>query len=51
MKQFNIVINTLFCGLSENKINKTLDIFWAEYTDLNDNNGPFNSDDFICSRK
>ena len=43
-KQVNNVLKTLFYGLSEDEFNFTLDLFWTEYTDLNNNNIPFNGD-------
>ena len=51
MKQVSIVIKTFFHGLYEDKMNKTIDIFWTEYTYFNNNNGSFDSDEFIWSSK
>ena len=50
-KQVNNVIKTLFHGLSENKMAVTQDIFWAEYTDFDNNNDSFDGDEFIWKIK
>ena len=42
MIQVNTVIN-FFAGLSEREFYETLDTFWSEYTKLNNNNYPFDS--------
>ena len=51
MKQVNVVIKTLFHGISDDKINDTLEIFWSEYKYFINNNGPFDGDYFIWNSK
>ena len=47
-KQVNNVIETLFCGLSEDKMAITRDIFGTEYIYFDKNSGSFDGDEFIC---
>ena len=35
IKQVNIVITTLFHGISDDEMNYNLDMFWSEYTAFN----------------
>ena len=49
--QVNNVIKTLYAGLTEKELNKTLDKFWSEYTKFNHKNDPFDSNEFIWSSK
>ena len=51
MNHINVVIKTLFCGVFDDEMNDTVDIFWSEYHAFKNNNGPFNGDDFIYSSK
>ena len=45
-KQFNYVIKMLFNGLSIDEMCFNLDLFWNEYTAFDNNNSPFDSEDF-----
>ena len=49
--QVNNFIKLLFCGLSDDKLNVTLDNFWNEYTDFKHKNGPFYGGKFIWRSK
>ena len=49
--QVNTVINTLFAVLSEKELHENLDTFWIEYTKFNNNNDPFDSEEFIWGSK
>ena len=49
--QVNIVIKTLFVGLTEKELHGTLDDFWSKYTNFNQNNDPFDSNGFIWNSK
>ena len=40
-KQVHNVMNTLFHGLYENKLNFNPDLLWTGYTDFDNMNGPF----------
>ena len=40
-----------YAGLYEKESNKTLDMFWSEYTKFNHKNDPFDSNEFIWSSK
>ena len=51
MKQVNIVIKALFCGISDDEMNHTLDTFWSEYKAFNYKNGAFYGDGFIWRSK
>ena len=44
----NNVIKTLFSG---SELHGTLDTLWSEYTNFNQNNDPFYSNEFICNSK
>ena len=44
-------INSLFCGLPDEKLHVTIDIFWNEYTDFSKNNGPFDGKKIIYGDK
>ena len=50
-KQVNNVINTLFSGASEEEMAVTLDLFWNEYTALDNMIGSYDADEFIRKRK
>ena len=50
-KQVNSVIRILSHGLSEDEMDFTLDLFWTENTDLDNQNGSFDRDEFIQKRK
>ena len=50
-KQVKKVIKTLFHELFENEMDVTQDIFWTGYTDLDNNNGSFDGDEFIWKSK
>ena len=41
----------MFCGLYEDELHVTLDLFWTDCTDFNHNNGPFDGDEFIWKNK
>ena len=41
----------LFSGSSEEDMNVTLDMFWTEYTDFDNNIGSFDADEFIWKIK
>ena len=41
----------MFHGLSEGKTYFTLDLFWTEYTDFDNNIGSFDADKFIWKSK
>ena len=47
----NTVITTLFSDSSEKAFHKTLDTFWSEYTNFNQNIDLFYSNKFIWSSK
>ena len=47
----NIVIKTLFVGLTEKELHGTLDNFWSKYTNFNQKNDPFDSNGFIWNSK
>ena len=49
--QVNNVIKTLYAGSSEKEFYETLDTFWSEYKKFNNNNDPFESNEFIWSSK
>ena len=51
MKQVKNIINTLFHGLSEDEMDFTLDLFWTENTDLDNQNVSYYGDEFIQKRK
>ena len=50
-KQVKNVIKRLFSGSSEEEMNVTLDMFWTEYTDFDNNIGSFEADEFIWKSK
>ena len=50
-KHVKNVIKTLFYGLYEDELAFTQDLFWTEYTDFDNNNGSFDSDEFIWKSK
>ena len=50
-KQVNNVIKKIFHGASEDEMSVTQDIFWTEYTDLDNKIGSFDSDYFIWKSK
>ena len=41
--QVNNVIKTFFDRSTEKELHETLDTFWSEYTNFNQNNDPFDS--------
>ena len=45
------MIKYLFCGLSEEKMAVTQDIFWTEYNEFGNYNGSFDGDEFIWKSK
>ena len=49
--QVNNVIKTLFAVSTEKELHRALDTFWSEYTLLNHDNDPLDSNDFIWNRK
>ena len=51
MKQVNIFIKTFFHGLSEDKINETIEKIWTEYIAFNNKSDPFDINEFIWSNK
>ena len=42
-KKVNTFINTLFSNLYDDELNETIDTFWSEYTNFNNNIDPFDS--------
>ena len=50
-KQVNNVIKILFHGSSEDEIPVTQYIFWTDNTEFDNNNGSFNTDEFIWKSK
>ena len=50
-KQLKNLIKTLFHRLYEDKSNFTLYLFWTDYTDLDNKNGPIDGAEFICKIK
>ena len=48
---FGDCINSLFAGSTEKEFHETLDRFWSRYTNFNQNNDPFDSNEFICNSK
>ena len=50
-KQVNNIIKRLFSGSSEEEMNVTLDIFWTEFTDFDNNIGSYDADEFIWKSK
>ena len=51
MKQVNVFIKTLFHVISDDETNFTPEKFWSEYTEINQNNGPFGGYEFILRSK
>ena len=51
MKQINLVIKILFCGISYYKMNDNIDKFWSEHTAFSYKNVPFDDDDLIWNSK
>ena len=47
----NNVIKTLFAESNEKELHRTLDTFWSKYKNFNQNNDPFDSNEFICNSK
>ena len=47
----NNFIKILFSGSTEKQLHGTIDTFWIKYTDFNQNNDPFDSNEFIWNRK
>ena len=47
----NNVIKTLFAGSTENELHGTLDPFWREHKNFNQNNDTFDSNEFIWNIK
>ena len=49
--QVNNDIKTLFAGSTEKELYGAIDVFWSEYTLFNNNNDPFDRNDFIWNSK
>ena len=49
--QLNNVIKRLFYGSNEKYLHGTLYTFWRKYTNSNQNNDPFDSNEFIWNSK
>ena len=49
--QVNNVIKSLFSGSTEKELHESLDMFWSEYTNFNQNNDPFDGNEFIWNSK
>ena len=47
----NTVIKSLFAVSPEKQLHETIDKFWSEYTNLNNNNDTFDSNEFIWNSK
>ena len=47
----NNVIKSFFVGSTEKELHETLDMFWRKYTNFNNNNDPFDSNEFIWNSK
>ena len=49
--QVNNIIKSLFDGSTEKQLHETLDTFWSEYKNFNNNNDTFDSNEFIWNIK
>ena len=49
--QLNNVIKTLFAGSTEKELHGNLDTFWSEYTNFNQKNDLFDSNELILNSK
>ena len=49
--QVNNVIKTLFAGSTQKELHGTLATFWSEYINFNQNNDPFDSNEFFWNSK
>ena len=41
----------MFHGINEDELHFAIDLFWADYTELSNTNGSFDSDEFIWKSK
>ena len=47
--QLNNIINDFFAGSTEKESHESINKFWSKYTNSNQNNDPFDSNEFICN--
>ena len=47
--QVNTVIKSFFSGSTEKELHETIGTFCSKYKNFNNNNDPFDSDEFICN--
>ena len=45
------MLSIFFSGSTEKELHGTLDTFWSEYKNFNQNNDPFDSNEFIWNSK
>ena len=49
--QVNNIIKTLFSGSTKKELHGNIDTFWIEYTNFNNNNNHFDSNEYIWNSK
>ena len=51
MNQVKTVVKNVLNGLSDDKDDVSIDVFWSDYTDFDHKNIPFDGDKLICRSK